>query len=1029
VEWQKPISQWNQLNKNNMNRHIQQLLLLLVMTTGTLSLEAQMVILTPKENNVQDLHHIAVTVVGKPGAKTWLYINNQPADSGEIRIDGKYDFLNIEVPAGPVEIRTEALGAKKRIYKAVRHIHILGPPKKFIANRERIDLPADSQSIQQIKIDIQDAWGHLIPKLKTATVQIEKGTLIETDLDSSASGWQLLVKNSRLHFTVRSANEVGTENVIIEVNGLRAQIPVRYTTPLSPFILVGSLDASVSAFQSDPDDMDEPKFTLADITHTEGQIKDVPISGRLALYGKGSVLNKYQVTASYDSRRSRDNQLFRDLDPNLQYALYGDASILTYDAQTQSKFFGKIERNESFIQIGDFNTRMRTTEFAAYDRSFNGLLGQIHIKNHALTGFATLNDRKMELDEIRGEGISGYYFLTAGRITINSDKIRLETRDRYHPEKIITAEEKIRYQDYDINYVDGTLMFKQPIPSVDSNGNPVYIVAVYEYQDNADKSIIGGLRYEGRFTNKFKLGTTIIIEEKEPKNYMLYGLDATLPLFSWLRFNGEIAQTHSSDFLNGNQDNEQIGKAYKTQIKLSPLKAVELKGYYRKVDNAFVNPSQTGSQFEMGTEKYGASGSVKMGAIGTIKSEYYKQHNHVGTVNENEVQVVNTFYEYPINEKASVRMGYEDALREKTGNDSIEVDKYQSKMLKGQVSYNWNKQLTSLIEHEQNLTKAKNTIPTGTSIGLSYSLSNKVNLFLKERLIYSGTKRSQTIFGVDSRVSKHTQLSGKYEIGGASGEKLNRITIGLKNKWQVHQDVTLNLAFESTATMDSLEIPTPEHNAVSASVEYLPDKPWKSSLKLELAQDKIVKKCVIAIATEFKVLNGLSTITKLEHAGAKYLKTNNEVWNRGNYQLGVAYRPELNDRFNSVAKVQLITDKNTHVVPKARLDRLIGSFHGYWQIMNCLGLAGRFAVRRLLDEEIDYYNTSTLTTLYALRTEYDFLPRWSTNIDMRMVHMNPLNQSKYGLAADINYHLVKNMQVGIGYIFKQLDDPDFSYFE
>ena len=130
-----------------------------------------------------------------------------------------------------------------------------------------------------------------------------------------------------------------------------------------------------------------------------------------------------------------------------------------------------------------------------------------------------------------------------------------------------------------------------------------------------------------------------------------------------------------------------------------------------------------------------------------------------------------------------------------------------------------------------------------------------------------------------------------------------------------------------------------------------------------------------------------------------------------------------------MAKVQLLTDKNTHVIPKERLDRLVGSFHGYWQIMARLGLAGRFAVRKLLDEEIEYYSTSTLTTLYALRAEYEFLPRWSANIDLRLLQMDPVNQSKTGMAADVNYNLIKNMQVGIGYIFKQLNDPDFSYTE
>ena len=126
---------------------------------------------------------------------------------------------------------------------------------------------------------------------------------------------------------------------------------------------------------------------------------------------------------------------------------------------SQSKFFGKIERNESYLVFGDFNTMMRSTEFAAYDRTFNGLMARYKAENHAITGFATLNDRKMQLDEIRGEGISGYYMLSSSHITLNSDKVRIEVRDRYHPEVVLQSVDKVRFQDYEINYVDGTLMF------------------------------------------------------------------------------------------------------------------------------------------------------------------------------------------------------------------------------------------------------------------------------------------------------------------------------------------------------------------------------------------------------------------------------------------------------------------------------------------------------------------------------------------------------------------------------------------
>ena len=998
--------------------------LVIWMLSGFISVSAQMIMRSPKKNVAIEKQRIAVTVVGKVGAKTWIYVNNALADSGKIRIDGKYDFLNIKVPEGPVELRTEAVGAGNRIFKATRRVHIVGKPDSLIANIDHIELPADSQSTERVHVKVTDAWGYSINRLKRATVFISKGTIQEADLDSLTPGWQVPVTHSEFRFTVKSASSVGQEQIDIRTGNASLVIPVKYTTPLTEFILVGSLDAAVSAAELGDKDHDSPRFTVADWTHQEGDVKDIPVSGRLAFYAKGSLARKYQVTASYDSRRTRDNQLFRDLDPDKQYALYGDASTLTYDAQSQSKFYGRIERNESFIVLGDYHTKFRSTEFAKYDRSFTGLYSRLHYKKHTLTGFATLNDRTMGLDEIRGEGISGYYFLSAGRITLYSDKIRIETRDRYHPEQILRSDEMERFIDYDINYVDGTLMFKQPVSSVDSDGNPVYIVAVYEYQSPSVTSLIGGLRYEGSIS-KLKIGTTLITEEKKPSNYYLYGADLAMPLTDWLEIKGELARTQNTE----PGEKKETGNAYSTAIDLKPHPSLHLNGYYRKVDEHFLNPSLAGSRFEIGAEKYGTVNSLDLNQYGKIRTEYYKQLNEAGTVNEYQVEVTNAFYEYAFSKKTSAKVGYEDAARNRTGQDSVKIRNYRSKMIKAQISHQWTGRLASMIEHEQNLAEGETTLPTGTSLGLQYNITDKIKLYLKQRLLNTEERRTQTIIGIDSRLSKNTQVTGKYEIGGASGEDLSRATIGLRNQWEIRKDLTLNVAFESTATLDSLEVPTPDHNAVSFGLEYLPDKPWKSSAKYELAQDKIVRKQIVTLGSEFKVLEGLSAIGRLEYAGSKYLKESGNIWNRGNYQVGLAYRPENQDRFNSVAKLQLLTDKNTHIAPGTRLDRLIVSSHGYWQASARLELGLRFALRQLLDEEIGLLSSRTTTSLYAIRTDYRWHKRWTTGLDLRLVLLSPVQQMKTGAAGELGYLLKKNMLVGIGYVFKQLNDPDFSYSE
>lgn len=987
---------------------------------GTASLHGQMIIKHPKKESVIEKERIFVTVLGKPGAKTWLYVNDVPADSGIIRIDGIHDFLSVDVPEGPVTLRAEAIGAGGRLFSAERVVQIVGRPDTMLVTPQVIEMPADGISSEKITVEVRDAWNQPINRLSVADVSISGGSIADADADSVSNGHQVLVNESRFELTVRAGREVGRYALVMEAAGLKVSVPIRYTTPLTDFILVGSVDGAVSAAESG-DTNQEPKFTLADYSYQEGAFKDVPVSGRIAMYAKGALFERYQVTASFDSRRTRDNQLFRDLDPDKQYALYGDASSLTWDAQTQSKFYGRIERNESFLQVGDFTTGMRGTQFAKYDRSFNGLYSRFQVGKHRLTAFASMNDRSMKLDEIRGEGISGYYYLTESRITVNSDKIRLETRDRYHPEKVLKSVEKLRYSDYDINYIDGTLMFKQPVPSIDGGGNPVYIVAAYEYRGGAATSLISGGRYEGEI-GAMKIGATAIMEEKDPANYYLYGADLDLPVGTWLKLKGEVARSRSSQAAVDNV----TGSAWYTEVGITPHRAVALSGYYRNVDQEFYNPSQTGSRFEVGAEKYGGNGSISFGKFGRIKSEFYRQYSEMGTVNETQTRVTNAFYEYPLSDRTTARAGYEQAERITAGGDSSADRTMAAKMLKAELSHKWTTRFSSSLEYAQNLAEGTSTVPTGTAVGASYVLTKNVQLFLKQRFLARGDRRTQTVFGVESKVSRSTQLTGKYEIGGAAGEDLSRATIGLKNRWQISKDIALNLAYESTATLDSLEVVTPDHNALSIGYEYLPDKPWKASGKFELLQDKSTRKAVVTLGGEARVLDGLSAIGRIEYSGVTYMRTKDEVWNRGNYQFGLAYRPENSDEFNGIAKVQLLTDRNTHAAPRTELDRYIASAHAYWQASRDLEFGFRFAMRQLLDEETGFFETKTTTALFSMRAEYTFASRWSAGMDLRYLGMFPVDQAKTGFGVDINYLLRKNMQVGFGYIVKQLKDPDFS---
>ena len=127
------------------------------------------------------------------------------------------------------------------------------------------------------------------------------------------------------------------------------------------------------------------------------------------------------------------------------------------------------------------------TELSRYSRTLNGLKSEYQGKTFAYNAFATLTAQAFVKDEIHGDGTSGLYRLSRRNILINSDKVRIETRDRFRSEVIISTRTLTRYLDYDIDYALGTLFFREPIPVRDQGFNPVFIVVDYESADPGDE--------------------------------------------------------------------------------------------------------------------------------------------------------------------------------------------------------------------------------------------------------------------------------------------------------------------------------------------------------------------------------------------------------------------------------------------------------------------------------------------------------------------------------------------------------------
>ena len=297
------------------------------------------------------------------------------------------------------------------------------------------------------------------------------------------------------------------------------------------------------------------------------------IDGRGAFYLKGTIKGEYILTASVDTRErplkdlfsnfdSKDPEyLLRRIDPDKFYPVYGDDSTIVDDAPTQGKFYVRIEKGDSYIMWGNFMTQWTGTELTQYSRGLYGAnlfwlsedTTKYGEKRAALNAFAAQPGTLASREEFRGTGGSLYY-LRHIDITQGSDRLWIEIRDK-DSLMVLERRELNPIEDYDINYIQGRIMLRVPLPSVADggglvqngslNGNPVYLIATYEYVPGLEalNTVTAGGRASLWVNDHFRFGVTAFSQGEDQEKQELRGADMIIRYKPGTYLKAEVAQS------------------------------------------------------------------------------------------------------------------------------------------------------------------------------------------------------------------------------------------------------------------------------------------------------------------------------------------------------------------------------------------------------------------------------------------------------------------------------------------------------
>ena len=344
---------------------------------------------------------------------------------------------------------------------------------------------------------------------------------------------------------------------------------------------------------------------------------DILSDGRLAFYLKSKLGGKYLVTAQADTTerdlgdlfkgfgKADPQDIFRRLDPDLYYPVYGDDSTTYRDIDTMGRFYLRVDWDKNQALWGNYQTGITGTDYAQYIRSLYGAA-----LNWRSNGNNEWGDPKTELrafgsqaqtapghNEFLGTGGSLYY-LRHTDLLPGSDVVYLEIRDRTTGR----AENRVqltRGADYEIDELQGRIILTRPLAQITRENVPTItrdapldgfeqrLIVDYEWLPSSFDSdeITAGFRGKKWFGDHIGIGATYVDENRAGEDYTLYGGDITLQAGKGTYLKGEYAKTEALaapaffssnggfDFtrLNGSGPQEGEAKSIEARINLTEL--------------------------------------------------------------------------------------------------------------------------------------------------------------------------------------------------------------------------------------------------------------------------------------------------------------------------------------------------------------------------------------------------------------------------------------------------------------------------
>ncbi len=977
-----------------------------------------------KDGDTLPYTQIAVRVKGPLGAPFALTVNGTPV--GAERVGNKltleekkiqlWEYIGVTLKPGDNTVTvtvTDSFGNQRGSHS----VKLIAPADlgKIVIDAPR-DAPADGRGMLKIKVRLTDDRGVPVTVRTALTLESARARWQADDVNPAEPGVQVFIEGGTAEFTLQVPHDAGDDILRISSGILKTEHKISFLPDLRPMIAAGVIEGAinfrslnlrnlVSPRQRDSFEQEIQRFSY---TSSDGKTSS---AGRAALFLKGRVKGDYLLTLAYDSDKNLKDRLFRDIQPDEFYPVYGDSSIRGFDAQSTQRLYVRVDQGKSFVLYGDYLTSRpsEARKLSDYSRTLTGLQSQYESGAVTVNAFASQDTFRQLTEEIAANGTSGPYQLNNRNAVINSEKIELLTRDRHQPAIILKTEPQARFTDYEIEMFTGRILFKGPLASLDQNLNPKSIRVIYEVDQGGENFWIGGAGAQIKLTDNIEAGASYVEDRNPQAPFRLGGLNSTLKLAEKTFLTGELARSETL---------VTAGAARRVELRHDGADFT-LRLAAGQAGIGFENPA---SQLNKGRTEASARATYKLTARTTLAAEAIHTADVV-TQGQRQGVLLTAQHalEGGVKIEAGLRHSTETAAPAQAASAVAGATPNESTNARLRVTAPVPNvpQATVFGEVEQSLSGAERKV---AAVGGEYQFAGRGKLYGRHEFISSLSspfslnpvqRNNTTVIGIDTDVAKDKKVFSEYRARDTIDGRAAEAALGLRSGWQLAEGLRLNTSSERIHTLSGPV--ANESAAYTGALEYTANPNLKANTRLEFRNSTQTDSVLGSIGLAYKLDQDWTTLVRGIHSVTENKGTTTGTRFQSRLQGGLAYRDSASDVWNGLGRIEYRNEEDT-TVPGAPSKRVlgIGSLHVNYQPERATLINARMATKLVTEDSLGILSKSS-THLFSGRVTVDLARDWDIGFQASLLASRGLQDRQFGLGAEIGYQVAGNAWVSVGY--------------